>query len=80
MIVQSAGPAVIRFSVQDGATDATRVLSSFNERRKVVADEHFYRCQHCEQLSLREDWLENEQVCPKCGGRYDWLAAQDDEE
>lgn len=39
-----------------------------------------YRCQFCGRLSLRRDWKDRYDTCPKCGEKYDWRLAQDSEE
>lgn len=38
-----------------------------------------YRCQFCEQCSPASEW-KNEDTCPRCGCKYDWMLAQDDDD
>ena len=37
-----------------------------------------WRCQFCEQSSFADSW--KNEICPKCGKKYDAVAAQDSEE
>ena len=39
----------------------------------------YWRCQFCGLHSLRKEWKDGGQVCPKCGARYNWILAQDSE-
>ena len=38
-----------------------------------------YRCQFCGKWSLRKEWKNKGQTCPKCERDYDWRLAQDSE-
>jgi DNA-directed RNA polymerase subunit RPC12/RpoP len=40
------------------------------KKSPAKAEDTWYRCQHCGKVTRVLDWLEDGDVCPKCGKRH----------
>jgi Zn finger protein HypA/HybF involved in hydrogenase expression len=48
------------------------------EFQRLLDEPYYYRCQFCGEETAEAEWKED--ICPKCGKKYDFLLAQDSEE